>query len=198
MNLITTPIAREVGLEDISLTMHRRGTAEGSLPSVNELYGTVYAEPPYREGPQDVADFVKDWPWRLKQPDFRLVLAWRGGSLVGLAFGYELEVDTTWWDGLRDHAPVELTQEHKGRTFAIIELAVRRPFRRRGIAQELHTHLVVGLPHERVTLLVRPEADPAQRAYQSWGYQCVGQIQPFIGGPTYHAMLLEPAAPPEL
>ncbi len=81
--------------------------------------------------------------------------------------------------------PDEITAEYPGRTFAIIEIAVRRPYRQCGVGRLLHTHLTAGLSEERITLLVRPDAPAPQRAYRSWGYQPVGQIQPFPGGPVY-------------
>ncbi len=71
----------------------------------------------------------------------------------------------------------------------MIELAVRAPWRRQGYAAQLHAHLIAGLSEERLTLLVRPDAEPARRAYTAWGYERVGQIQPFEDGPVYDAML---------
>lgn len=177
-------------LETISLTVDRCGTADHHQAQVQSLYAAVYAEPPYGEGPDEVADFMKSWPRRRAQPGLRLVLAWHNDEAIGFAFGHDLDAKTRWWDGLQAPAPNDLTSEHPGRTFAIIELGVLQPYRRHGVGHELHTHLIAGLPNERITLLVRPEAVAAQSAYQAWGYQRVGKLQPFDNAPIYDAMIL--------
>lgn len=169
-----------------------RSTAHTSLDvlsTVSELYAEIYAEPPYDEGPADVADFTSGWSQRIKQPNFRLVVARRDDEPIGFAFGYQLAARTKWWSGALAPIPSEITTEYPGRTFAIIEIAVRGHYRQRGVGRLLHTHLTAGLSEERITLAVRPEAPSPQRAYRSWGYQRVGQTQPFPNGPIYDLMI---------
>ena len=178
-------------LDEISLSVHRAGTAGDYSTQVRSIYASVYAEPPYCETAREVDDFISSFPNRQAQPGFRLVLAWCRSQPIGLAFGHDLRAGTKWWTGSRSSVPEEIALEYPGRTFAVIELAVMQSYRRCGVGRELHVHLLAGLPQERVTLLVRPEAAPAVRAYQSWGYQLVGQVQPFDDAPTYNAMLLQ-------
>lgn len=162
------------------------------LPDVEPVYAEVYAEPPYLEGPSDVADFVAGWPRRCSYPGFRLVVARDQDTPEGFTFGHPLPDGTGWWSGLLDPAGDGVTAEWPGRTFAIIELAVRATARRSGVARDLVAHLLEGRTEERVTLLVRPEAEaePARAAYRSWGYEVVGQLRPYEGAPVYDAMLL--------
>jgi len=89
--------------------------------------------------------------------------------------------------------PEDFTHEDGRRTFVIIELAVRKAWRRRGIAAALHTRLLDGLDAERVTLTMRPEpeAAPAQSAYAAWGYQRVGVSHPWDEAPLYDCMVRE-------
>ncbi|MFY9809414.1 MAG: hypothetical protein WCC38_04090 [Pseudonocardiaceae bacterium] len=122
-------------------------------------------------------------------------MARRADESIGFAFGYRLRTQTQWWEGALTPLPDEITAEYSGRTFAIIEIAVRQPYRQRCIGRLLHTHLTAGLSEERITLTVRPDAPAPQRAYCSWGYRSVGQIQPFPGGPVYDAMIKPLAAP---
>jgi ribosomal protein S18 acetylase RimI-like enzyme len=177
-------------LDDISFTIDRVGTSAEQTPDVRSVYASVYAEPPYCENTKDVDDFVEAWARRQMQPGFRLVVASRKGGAVGFTFGHELPVGTRWWSGPNTFTSADVAHEYPGRTFAIIELAVLKPYRRHGIGRELHTLLLAGLRNERVTLLVRPEAEAAQASYRSWGYDCVGRIQPFDGAPVYDAMIL--------
>jgi len=176
-------------LDDITFAVHRAGTASTQWRHVRNLYATIYAEPPYCEGAADVEDFASSWAGRLSQPSFRLVVAKHDDEPVGFAFGHQLGSRTRWWDGAREGIRAEVTVERPGRTFAMIELAVSRSHRCRGVGRELHAHVLAGLGEERVTLLVRPDVPAAQCAYRAWGYQCVGSIQPFPDAPVYDAMI---------
>lgn len=180
---------------DIVITEHTGQDARDKLPIVRDLYVTIYAEPPYCEGADDVRTFSNDWPRRVSAPAFRLVLATHKLKPVGFAFGHQLTPTTPWWDGSTQPLSPDITTEWKGRTFAIIELAVLKEHRRHGIARALHDHLLSGRDEERVTLLVRPEAQPAKTAYKHWGYQELGDIRPFKNAPLYNIML-RPLQPP--
>ena len=185
-----TTTDRLAGLDDVSFTVDQASTSADYTPVVRSIYASVYAEPPYCEGAEDVEDFVEAWASRRNQPGFRLVVARSAGEAVGFTFGHGLGVATRWWSGPRTCISDDVAHEYPGRTFAVIELAVVKPYRRRGIGRKLHNLLLAGLGNERVTLLVRPEAKAAQAAYRCWGYECVGQIQPFDGAPVYDAMVL--------
>lgn len=182
---------RGVALDDLTITLYRRGTALPEIDAIATIYASAYAEPPYHEGPDDVAQFRAGWPRRVAQPSFRLVVARLRSEPVGFSFGHQLSADTRWWDGMLDEVDADVVTERPGRTFAIIELAVQRAMRGKGIAHELHTHLLAGLAEERATLLVRPDARPAHSAYLSWAYGAVGRLQPFPQGPIYEAMIRE-------
>ncbi|MGW6925621.1 GNAT family N-acetyltransferase [Streptomyces sp. NPDC054950] len=175
--------------------------AAGQLDAFLPAYEEVYADPPYCEGPRDVAEFIDRYRRQIDaRPGFRLVLARDSGEVVGFTYGYRLPADTGWWNNLLEPMPRQFTRETGGRTFAVIELAVRRPWRRRGVAAGLHARLLDGLPVERVTLTMRPEpeAAPAQSAYAAWGYRKVGRSHPWPEAPVYDAMVLElrPGATP--
>lgn len=168
--------------------------AAGRLDAFLAVYEEVYADPPYCEGPRDVAEFIDHYQQQIRtRPGFRLVLARHGGEVVGFTYGYRLPADTGWWGNLLEPLPEDFTHETGERTFAVIELAVRAPWRRRGIAAGLHGRLLDGLAVERVTLTMRPEpeAAPAQSAYASWGYRQVGKSHPWEEAPVYDAMILE-------
>lgn len=182
-------------VEHLTLTIYGPDTSNNQIDTVRDLYAEIYAEPPYNEGPKEVADFASAWHETISRPNFRLVIARRADQPIGFAFGLQLEMNTTWWKGALRPLPRDITTEYPGRTFAIIEIAVRRPYRQRGVGRQLHAHLTADLPEERITLLVRPEAPAPQHAYQSWDYQAVGQVQPFPGAPVYYAMIKQVRSP---
>ncbi|TLQ45059.1 GNAT family N-acetyltransferase [Streptomyces marianii] len=180
-------------MAEVTYERYEGPEAAEQLDAFLPTYEEVYVEPPYCEGPRDVAEFIDRYQLQTQRPGFRLVLARDGGEVVGFTFGYRLPEDTGWWDNLLEPMPDEFTRESGERTFVIIELAVRKPWRRRGIAAGLHERLLDGLAVERVTLTMRPEpeAAPAQSAYASWGYRQVGQSHPWEEAPVYDAMVLD-------
>ncbi|MFD5554301.1 GNAT family N-acetyltransferase [Streptomyces sp. NPDC127068] len=170
--------------------------AADQLDTFMPAYEEVYAEPPYREGPTDVALFVRHYQAHVQRPGMRLALAREGDEVVGFAYGLPLAADAAWWHGVPD-LHEDFTREDGARTFAVFELAVRRKWRRSGVAGRLHALLRDGLAVERVTLAVRPEpeAKPAQSAYAKWGYREVGPVRPREEGPAYTVMVLDVPQP---
>ena len=66
------------------------------------------------------------------------VVARVGPESAGFIYGHQLPADTRRWENALESLPAELTAEWPGRTFLIVELAVRRKFRRRGLGRALH------------------------------------------------------------
>ncbi|MEU1815119.1 GNAT family N-acetyltransferase [Streptomyces roseifaciens] len=167
--------------------------AAAQLDAFLPAYEEVYIDPPYSEGPSDVAQFIEHYLAQAKRPGMRLVLAREGDEVIGFTYGFLLSSDTGWWSSVQKPLSSDFTREDGTRTWAIIELAVRKPWRRRGIATDLHARLLEGLSTQRVTLTVRPEpeAAPAQSAYAKWGYRKVGRSHPWEDAPFYEALVLD-------
>ncbi|WP_308345172.1 GNAT family N-acetyltransferase [Streptomyces sp. ISL-94] len=164
--------------------------AGGALNDIAPVYESVFAEPPYLEGPRDLALFLDAYQCEHKTPGFRLVLARTGdGRLTGFAYGLPLASTTGWWDGFLDTTPTaEFTREDGRRTFVVKELAVLANWRGQGIGTKLHAALLDGLTAERATLTVRPEA-PAAAWYERQGYELVGHTRPWDGAPVYQTLV---------
>jgi ribosomal protein S18 acetylase RimI-like enzyme len=171
-------------------------TCEGPAATLSgelrALYAAVYAEPPYRDGPAEVAELVAEWPDLLNQPGFRLVVARTAGQLVGFACGHMVDSASGWWAGLRpdplggDTAdPVGF--DDGGHSFGIAELGVHPAWRRRGLARRLHEALLAGRGESRVVLWVRADAPAARATYARWGYRLIG---PVPDRPPYQVMCL--------
>ncbi|MER5218711.1 GNAT family N-acetyltransferase [Streptomyces sp. NPDC002838] len=162
------------------------------LDVVLPMYKEIWAEPPYCEGTNEIADFVDRFAQEVRLPRARLVVARCGDLPVGYAFGYPLPPDTGWWKAMDEETTAEFAAETGERTLGIVELAVRAGWRRQGVAARTHDCLLEGLGVERVTLAMRPdpEAAPAHAAYAAWGYRQVGQWRPADDEPVSHIMLL--------
>jgi GNAT superfamily N-acetyltransferase len=147
------------------------------------LHAEVYADPPY--GRTDgAAVFADRFRVQRRQPGFVLAEARHGGYLVGYAAGMPLRPSTSWWRGLTTLLPADVTAEHPGRTFALLELLVRASWRRQGIGQTLHDLILANRPEERATLAVLPAAAPAQNAFAHWGWHKVARTRPEPGSPV--------------
>jgi ribosomal protein S18 acetylase RimI-like enzyme len=154
------------------------------------LHAEVYADPPYRRA-DDAEVYAGRFRVQLRQPGFVLAEARHGGYLVGYASGMPLRPSTSWWRDLTTPLPDDVTTEHPGRTFALLDLLVRASWRRQGIAQALHDLILAGRPEERATLTVSPAATPAQNAFRKWGWRRVGRTRdPQPGAPASDVLLL--------
>ncbi len=140
------------------------------------LHAEVYAEPPYQRH-DDATVFPGRFRVQRRQPGFALAVAGHGGYPVGYAAGMPLRASTSWWRDLTTPLPDELTAEHPGRTFALVELLVRASWRRQGIGRTLHDLLLTGRSEERATAVVLPAAAAAQRAFQEWGWRKVARTR---------------------
>lgn len=100
---------------------------------------------------------------------FELVTAHLGGKLVGVIFGFT---------------------EIPGEQYAICELMVAPAYQRRGIAKRLHDELLRLRPEHRADLYVRKDNARANAAYQKWGWQKVGEVQPRADAPVLDELQL--------
>jgi GNAT superfamily N-acetyltransferase len=133
------------------------------------LHDEVYTGLPCRPS-AGAASFAAGFRVQRRQPGFVLAEARSGDYLVGFAAGMPLRPSTSWWRELTGPLPDELTAEHPGRTFALVELLVRAPWRRQGIGRSLHDLTLSGRHEERATVVVPPAATAAQAAFRNWGW----------------------------
>ena len=124
--------------------------AAAHLEELRALYSEVYAEPPYKWGDDHAALFAERFQAQRRQDGFALVEARDGPELAGAAFGVTLQPSTPWWHNLTTTLPAVITTEQPGRTFALVEMLVRAPWRRQHIAQAMHD-LATGKPAGRTS-----------------------------------------------
>jgi GNAT superfamily N-acetyltransferase len=162
--------------------------AEGAF---RVIYAEAFAEPPYDETEDDVAAAFRRFPFQARKHGFRAALArTEDGEPVGMAYGFPLDPGTGWWDELTEPVPDDMRREDGQRTFGLMELAVRGPWRGQGIARRLHERLLDGIPAERVLLNVHPGGRAAAAAYRAWGYRKIGEARPWGTGADLHDVML--------
>ena len=176
-----------MSIEFISLSGEQ---AAQHVDELSDLYSEGYAEPPYEWGQEHAELFVQRFEGQRQQAGFRLIEARDTGQLVGVGFGVTLLPSTLWWQKLTAPVSEDISLEYPNRTFAVVELLVRRPWRRRHIAEEMHNRLLSNRDEERATLTVLPAAEAAQAAYRKWGWQRVAQKRnPLPDAPIFDVMV---------
>ncbi|WP_353963920.1 GNAT family N-acetyltransferase [Nocardia implantans] len=90
-----------------------------------------------------------------------------------------------------------MTQEWPGRTFAVIELAVRESARRHGLGRRLLDILLDSRPEQRATLAVQSQAADAHAFYRAIGsWHLVGrQDTPTFVSPEFDIYVRELRSP---
>jgi hypothetical protein len=141
------------------------------FPALVELYAAVYAEPPYREGPDDVAAFAAQLPEEVRRPGFRLIAAEAGDRLVGVAYGWPMPAGE-WFGGIVEEPPAEMRASVK---FAVMEWQVLSAYRNGGVGRALISALLAGRPEPVAILAADPRA-AARAIYDRAGWRRCGAI----------------------
>lgn len=160
---------------------------------VVELYAVVYAEPPYEEGPDEVAGFAARLPDEAARRGFTLVAAEHGSELVGTAYGWTMAADT-WWSRAVGEPDPRVKAVDK---FAVMEWIVRPGRRGQGVGRELMRLLLSSRPERWATLASDPRS-VARAVYARSGWQPVGTSR-LPWGPAMDLLILPlpPDAPAE-
>lgn len=176
-----------------TVTLVTPARAKALLDAICELYDEVFSAAPFRWTDEESGHHRDMLSSLLAEPTFGIVAAEAEGQLVGFAYGYTLPPDTRWWDGFPTPPPPGLTPERAGRTFALIDLAVRQTWRGRGIGRQLVDMLLSGRGEERATLCVQPTATDAQAFYDRLGWRKVGRkgMPPGAVSPTFDVYVVE-------
>jgi GNAT superfamily N-acetyltransferase len=157
-----------VAAPEITLTLRDGAQAGEHADDLEALHAEVHA---------DADDYAARFRVQRRQPGFVLAEARHGGYLIGYASGMPLRPSTDWWRHLTTPLPADLTTEHPGRTFAVLDLLVRASWRRQRIGESLHDMLLDDRTEERATVKVPLAASAAQNAFQTWGWHRAGRTQ---------------------
>ncbi|MDT7801460.1 MAG: hypothetical protein QOI78_4893 [Actinomycetota bacterium] len=138
---------------------------------LEEVYLSVYREPPYREDAADAARFRETVAGHSRLPGFALTTVRDGAGLGGFAYGVGREAG--WWHpAAATPAPLPLA---RGPLFYVYELAVRPGLRGRGHGGGLLRDLLAGRP-EPFAVLAAAAAAPAYAMYLRWGWERIGAL----------------------
>ncbi|MBG0569186.1 GNAT family N-acetyltransferase [Actinoplanes aureus] len=168
-----------------------RLAVEARIDELAEIYAEVYSEPPYDSGELwSRSVFVDRTRRQARREGFSFLAARVGHQVVGFSFGLPF-AEGSWWAGDATEPPAELRAASK---FAVIELLVRKRWRRLGIGHQLMNGLLSGRTERYAILTAVPNAD-ARRLYERWGWVQTGTAQHSPESPVLDALaLLLPSA----
>ncbi|MGW2291852.1 GNAT family N-acetyltransferase [Streptomyces phaeochromogenes] len=178
------------------MTVEVRHYAAAGLPEIRQTILDIHVEVRQRDfgltgSFYEVESFDKRLTSYTSRPGWTAVIGYDDGEAVGFCFGTTLGPDTRWWNSMTEPLPEDLLREDGRRTVALNEIVVRKPWRGRSIAWQLHEAWLTHRTEERVTLLVNPAAGDGavQAVYEAWGYRKIGEQQPFPDSPVFASMI---------
>ncbi|MEU1982075.1 GNAT family N-acetyltransferase [Nocardia sp. NPDC019395] len=160
--------------------------------TVQDVYARAYAESIASGDPfESLEAAMRRFDAYTSGSGFDLVVLYFDGEAVGQAWGWPLNENSRWWNGLRlDEEEPEFTTEDGARTFALSEIMVAREHTGRGHARALHDELLGGRGERRATLLVDPTNEHAYSRYRKWGWSRVGALRPgWEAAPTFDVLI---------
>jgi len=120
--------------------------------------------------------------------DFGLVVAWEGATLAGYAFGSPKDNSADVWQMVERTLPEVPVPEAPEPVYFFREFAVDPVHQGKGYGRLIHDTLL-GTRRERLAHLLVRQDNPAKGTYLHWGWQIVGQVQPFEDAPIMDAMV---------
>lgn len=181
-----------------SLVLRRSSDVERYRQLILDVHVEVRTEFGLMENPFHAVDRFDERLSRYASRDgWELVIAFQGEEPAGYIFGGPLGPGSLWWSSMRQPSPGDFAQETGTRTFAVQEVLVRKEHRGTaggGASRLLHEELLAERNEERATLLVDPSRSDGRlkAVYESWGYQDIGEQQPFDDSPVFATMLRDP------
>ncbi|WP_326737064.1 GNAT family N-acetyltransferase [Streptomyces sp. NBC_01022] len=146
-----------------------------------EVHADAYADAMDDEFHQRFPWFVDHWS---QMNGFNCVVAFEGEEPTGFAYGAPLQSGREWWRST-DFAP----NNGYTSTYAVSEVMVRPKWRKQGISDRLHEALLKTRKEDLAVLLVDVTHPKVQALYETWGYEKVGEQQPFADSPVYAVMV---------
>jgi GNAT superfamily N-acetyltransferase len=177
-------------MQPVTYTIRVGASAMPLFPALVDLYAVVYAEPPYGEGPEQVAGFADGLAGEAARPGFTLVAAEDDGLLVGAAYGWTMGAGR-WWSRADAVPSADLLGVDK---LAVMEWMVHPRRRGVGVGVELMRRLLADRPEPTATLAANPLA-PARQMYARAGWRQVSGSRMPDGTPMDLLVIDLPAAP---
>lgn len=153
-----------------------RWQAESLREDLADLYVESSDTPPGEEF-RGREDFLHRLAACVRQPGFDMLVA-ETAALTGCVFGFPVARDGSWWQGFDGPLPQNLEQlTASGHVFAISETVVHPHEHAHGLPRRLQQRLLADHQASLGATLVDPSDRMARAAFETWGWQDVGQLR---------------------
>ncbi|MFE1465192.1 GNAT family N-acetyltransferase [Streptomyces nigra] len=159
----------------------KEGLPDGFRQMLIDVHADAYADAMDDEFNQRFPWFVDHWSG---MNGFTCVVAFDGDEPTGFAYGAPLQPGREWWRST-DFEPNNAYTA----TYAVSEVMVRPQWRKQGISDRLHEALLEKREEDLAVLLVDVTHPKVQALYEMWGYEKVGEQQPFADSPVFAVMV---------
>ena len=156
---------------DVNLTTSTPAT--GTLQEAQAVYRAAFAQPPYSEKAEMAQEFAERVQrYAREREGFRFVTARKDdGQMIAIALAVVARPGDWWRDKVASAIPPSLADRWLGELCQeVVHLAVVPDAQGHGAGRLVHDVLIAGRPAATAVLSVHPEAEPAQRLYQSRGW----------------------------
>jgi ribosomal protein S18 acetylase RimI-like enzyme len=155
-------------------TMGRRKITRELRADLARVYLAAYGDAALPESHLDAENFAESTLRRhARRSGFKLVVSVTDDVVSGYGYGFTGRRGQFWSDWLASTVPADIADTWVGDHFELVDMVVDPAFRGRGVAGQLHDHLVHGLPEERALLATLPGEGAAARLYEGRGWTVV-------------------------
>ncbi len=133
------------------------------------VYRGAYSQSPYFETEDKIAAFGESWNDRIRNSDFRLVLAQEDTTTLGMAYGWTSEPATRWHEKMTEQLG-ELADQWLESCFSFVDIAVMPTAQGRGVGKALYRALFADLPNKTALLYTHQSDTAAFQMYQKLGW----------------------------
>jgi ribosomal protein S18 acetylase RimI-like enzyme len=155
--------------------------AAGLSDDIIRIHNDVYSDSPFNR-PSSGIDFgTAVLPLHLGRKEFTLATARdTDGAVVGYCYGYVGDHGQFWTDYVAERIHPSLEKAWLGDHLEIVELAVEKSARGKGVGRSLMTTLLDSRGDDRMALLTVAKNAPALDLYESLGFTSFGEFENFV------------------
>jgi GNAT superfamily N-acetyltransferase len=162
-------------MSDIIVTLGGASLAAARFAPIHRAFVEVFSQPPSTWDEFEPDRHRERLTRLMTDPTFAVSVAECGPELVGFAYGRTVSPDNPRLTDFIDPLPPETAQEWEGRTFILVDFAVRERWRGRGVGRRLMDTLLAARTEERAILGVEPGAEDSQAIYTHLGWRRLGR-----------------------
>lgn len=148
---------------------------------IREVYADAFTGPPHNEPENAAASFVERLESESNRAGWKLLVAEQHGEISGFVYGYVTRPGQWWHDRVISGLEPELVQHWFSDSFVLVEFAVKRSARGKGVGTRLHDAVLDSLPQRTAVAMTHENDNPAVGFYRARGWQVIA------GGLRFHA-----------